>query len=119
MPRSVDAYSTATNGFDYSIQIGASDKGWLSIVLSIDNDYSWRKIEIIYLVHARNDIWVGSFVGNSFQWVACDKSNGQYKTAVVQTGVVAFNAGRNIKTGAVAFISGIRTQNKNLVIEIK
>lgn len=91
------------------MQIGASETNGLTAVLSINNDRSWTKIEITYLVHARDDLWVGNFVANNFQWMGCDRNNGQLKNAVVQAGIAGFRTNTNIRSAALSFISGIRT----------
>lgn len=105
VPSSIEGYSS-NSGLDFSVQIGPSNKG-LSMVLLIGNDNSWKKIEINYLVTARNDFWVGTFVSASFPLIGCWRNDIRYAT--LKSSIPSLAEARVSSAKALAFLSGVRT----------
>lgn len=114
VPSSIEGYNS--NGLDFSVQIGQSNKG-LSMVLMIGNENNWRKIEISYLITARDDMWIGTFVSSTFPLIGCWRNDN--RNAVLKSSIPSLADSRVINTKAIAFLSGVRTENKNFNIDIK
>lgn len=115
VPSNIEGYTT-NSGLDYSVQIGPSDKG-MSLVLMISNDYSWKKIDITYMITARTDLWIGSYVASTFPFIGCWRNG--YRSSILQSSIPSLAVARVAKTGAVAFISGVRTESRGFTVDIK
>ena len=78
-------------------------------------DDSWTKISVSYLVSARTDLYLGSFIADTFSLFGCDSSKSD--TGLIKYGISGLlqqKAGFNVQL----FISGIKTDDASVNVKI-
>lgn len=100
---------------DYSVKAGFKSADELTIVY-LANDYqSFKKTEVFYLVTARDDLWVGSYIPNIFPFLGCWKND--QRNAILEGKVQGLQSQYSLN--AVVFVSGIRTASSKFNLDLK
>ena len=108
-PASIDDFS-CNDGVDFSIQVGFKDRGKaVSIVLLASGVSAWRKVVVSYLIHARDDFWVGAYSGSSFPFLGCWKK--EQRSAAIYSTIDGLKFQQDVK--AIVFVSALRTESKS------
>ena len=82
----------------------------------INNDHTWRTLKISYLVSSRNEIMMGSFVGDTFSVLGC--SVNQEGKTTLSTYVPQWRIKADKQYKIAAFISGFRTLDSTFSVNI-
>lgn len=62
----------AVNGFDFLISGGRQGQfNTIGFNIFIDENNRWSSIDVSYIVSARNDLILGSFIGNMYSASSC------------------------------------------------
>ena len=78
-------------------------------------DDGWKKISVSYLVSARTDLYLGSFIADTFSLFGCDSS--KVDNGIIKYGVHGLPQRRN-KFSVQLFISGIKTDDRSVNVSI-
>ena len=62
------------SGLDYSVRAGRKDDSNALALSLIVEDREWTKISVSYLVSSRSDLYLGSFIADTFSLFGCDKT---------------------------------------------
>ena len=103
------------SGLDYSVRAGRKDDSNALALSLLVEDNEWTKISVSYLVSSRNDLYLGSFIADTFSLFGCDKTKVDQGT-ISHTIQDLPRTKKNYKVQV--FISGIKTDDGSASVSI-
>lgn len=106
-----------SSGFDFSVRGGRQDgHNAIALVLLINNNISWQSIKVSYLVSSRSELLIGSFIGDTFDFLSCTVNQDGRTTVATHLPQWQIKNGTEYSVGV--FISGFRTAANNFNLNI-
>ena len=103
------------SGLDYSVRASRQKNANALAISLLTGDNSWNKITVSYLVSSRKDVYLGSFIADTFSLFGCthlpiDKGHLSHSIPRLPQG--------NFQYKVATYISGVRTQDNSMNAKI-
>lgn len=101
-----------SNGLDYSLRSNRKDKANAISLSFLSREKGWKQVTVSYLATSRIDVFAGSFLADAYSLQGCGDDKNDLVGQIIPYGPKGnFNA--------LAFISGLKTEDKEIKTSVK